>query len=811
MLKDARYAARLLFSNPGFTLAAALTLALGIGANTAVFTLADATLLRPFKGLVHPEELVTFAWSTSYPDYAEYAKRTDLFAGVLATTGSQRVTVTGDGAAELAPATFVSGNAFDVLGVSALRGRTLVPSDEVRNGPIVVVLANDYWATRFGSRPDVIGRTVRVNGRSATIVGVAPPGFRGTSLASRPSLYLPITAAPQIRTGTGFFSRVDMLGERGFVWLTAIGRLRPGVSSQQAATAIGALYSQLHPPRAGARNERMEFTPLAARALGGTNAVSVRQFIWLLVGAVGLTLLIGCANLATLLLAKAAARRREVGVRLALGASRARVTRQMLLESLMLSALGGAAGLAVAYFGLRVLGRFQLPGGMDIETLGLEMDETAFAATAVVSIGSGLLFGVVPAWRAAGDDVLGALRNDARMGAARSGLRSSLIAAQVALSLVLLAGTGLFLRSLKHALDVPVGFDARGVATASVNLGLARFDEVRAKTFYDAALERVKQLPDVSAAAWTWLIPTNGLAMGEIEIEGHQRRPGDEVNVSWSYAGPDYFNAAGTRVLNGRDFAALDRAGAPRVAIVNQALVDGYFAGGDPLGRRLKFFDEWIAIVGVVENTTVRQLRERPVPYVYLAFNQWLTGKNAISTDAAHLFVRTSGDATTLLPVIRDQLRSIDPEVAVYDVQPFAYHVRELLMPQRMGVILFMVCSQLAVSLAAIGIYGVASYVTRSRTREIGIRIALGARHSDIDRLILRQGLGPIVAGIAAGVLLALWGGRLARSFLYDISPSDPLTFTSAGVLLISVAMAAIYLPARRASRVEPAAALRHE
>lgn len=811
MIKDARYAARLLFSNPGFTLAATLTLALGIGANTAVFTLADATLLRPLKGIVHPEQLVTFAWSTSYPDYVEYAGRTDLFAGVLATTGAQRVTLTADRAAELASATFVSGNAFGLLGVSALRGRTLLPSDDVRNGPIAVVLANDFWGTRFGSREDVIGHAVRINGRSATVVGVAPPDFRGTSLASRPSLYLPITAAPQIRTGTGFFSRVDMLGERGFVWLTTIGRLRPGVSSQQAASAIDALYTQLHPPRAGARTERMELTPLATRALGGTNAVSVRQFVWLLVGAVALTLLIGCANLANLLLAKAVARRREVGVRLALGASRARVTRQMLLESLMLSALGGAAGLAVAYFGLRVLGRFQLPGGMDIETLGLEMNQTTFGATAVVSIISGCLFGVVPAWRAAGGDVLGALRNDPRTAGARNALRSALIGAQVALSLVLLAGTGLFLRSLTHALDVPLGFDARGVATASVNLGLARFDEVRAKTFYDAALERVKQLPDVSAAAWSWLIPTNGLAMGEIEIEGYQKRPGEEVNVSWSYAGPDYFNAAGTRILNGRDFAELDRPGTPRVAIVNQTLVDGYFTGGDPLGRRLKIFDEWITIVGVVETTTVRQLRERPLPYVYLAFNQWLTGKNAISTDAAHLFVRTTGDATTLLPVIRDQLRSIDPEVAVYDVQPFAYHVRELLMPQRMGVILFMVCSLLAVSLAAIGIYGVASYVTTSRTREIGIRIALGARRSDIGRLILRQGLGPIVAGIAAGVLLALWGGRLARSFLYDISPSDPLTFASAGALLISVAILAIYLPARRASRVAPVDALRHD
>ena len=811
MTNDLRFAFRSLWRSPGFGAAAIVTLALGIGANTAIYSLADATLLRPLKGIRAPDELVTFGWTTSYPDYLEYAKRSDLFDGVIATTGGQRVSLSVDGSADLARTAFISGNGFAVLGVRAAVGRLLLPSDDVRNGPILAVLAHHYWRTRFGANPHVVGKAIQINGRPATIVGVASAEFGGTSLASRPAVFLPVTAEPQIRTGTGFFSRVDSLGQRGYVWLTVVGRLKPGVRAEHAASVIDAIYTQFHPPEGGERAERMQLTPLATTALGGATAPSVQRFVSLLVGVVGLTLLIGCANLANLLLARSARRRRDIGVRLALGARRGHIVRHVLLESVILSILGGAAGLIVASVGLDLLGAFQLPGDVGIETLGLGINRSTLVATATLSLVTGLLFGALPAWRASAGDVLSALSDDARAGSTRSGLRSSLVAAQVALSLVLLAGSGLFLRSLMKALDVPLGFDTSNVATASVNLGLARYDDPRAEAFYRHALERVRQLPGISAASWSWSIPTNGVATGEVEIDGFKPTASETPRVHWSYAGPDYFRAAGTRILSGRTFSEADLPAALPVAIISEALATKYFAGREAIGGRVRFFDRWITVVGIAENTIVQRIGEQPVPYLYLAFDQWLSGKEAIATDPAHLFVRTDGNLSPLLPLIRDQIRALDLAVPVYSVQPLADHVRELAMPQRMGATLLGLCSLLAVSLAVIGIYGVASYIAALRTREIGIRMALGARGADIGRLILRQSALPVAGGFVAGLLLAVWGSRLARTFLYQVEPSDPVTFTVCGVLLGAVALLAVYVPARRAARLDPVSALRHD
>jgi predicted permease len=811
MANDLRFVLRSLAKSPGFSAAAMLTLALGIGANTAIYSLADATLLRPLKGIEAPEELVTFGWTSSYPDYLEYAKRSDLFRGVIATTGGQRVSLSIDGSADLAQAVFISGNGFDVLGVRPAAGRLLLPSDDLRNGPIAGVLDHEYWRTRFGSNPDIIGKVALVNGRPATVVGVAAAAFRGISLASRPALYLTISAEPQIRTGTGFFSRVDSLGQRGYIWLTVIGRLAPAVAAERAAGVIDTIYTQFHPPEGGDRTERMQLTPSATTALGRTDAASVQRFVVLLVGVVGLTLLIGCANLANLLLARSARRSRDIGVRLALGAGRGRIVRQVLFESVMLALLGGTAGLLVASVGLDLLGAFQLPGAVDIETLDLEVNRSALAAAAALSLFTGLLVGAVPAWRASAADVLIALGDDARIGTTRSGLRSGLVAAQVALSLVLLTGSGLFLRSLVRALEAPLGFDVSNVATVSINLGLARYDDPRAQVFYDLALERVRQVPGVTAASWSWSIPTNGVAIGEVEVEGYQARGTDSSRVHWSYAGPDYFRAAGTRILAGRSFSNADTPAAVPVAIVSEALAGKYFAGREAIGGRIRLFDQWVTVVGVAENTIVERLGERPVPYLYLAFNQWLSGKYSIATDPANLFIRVSGNQTTILPIVRDRIRSIDPAVALYNVRQLAFHVRELAMPQRMGVTLLGFCSLLAVSLALVGIYGVASYMAAMRSREIGVRMALGAQAADIGGLILRRGVTPVASGVIVGLLLAFWASRLAETFLYQVEPFDPLTFGLCGALLGAVSLFAAYLPARRAARLDPVTALRHD
>ena len=805
-IRDLVIAIRMLAKSPGFTTAAVLSLALGIGANTAIFSLADATLLRPLD-VARPEQLVAFSWSSSYPHYQAYTKRNDVFQGVIAVGGAPRLSVSIDGVSELASTAFVSGNTFDVLGVTPALGRTLQPADDIPNGPVVAVLGHDYWRTHFRARPDVVGRTLSINGRPVTIVGVAREGFRGTTLFTNPAVYVPLTSSTQLRTG--LFSRAPVLTGSGFVWLTVIGRLNDGVSPAHAESAMDALYAELQPARPGERQERLVLEPMTSRALG-SGAASVRQFVLLLGGVVCLTLLIACANLANLLLARAAARRREVGVRLALGAGRPRVIRQMLTESLLLSATGGLLGLAFATLALRVLGAYELPGGLPIRGIGLEINRDALLLTGALALITALLFGAAPAWRAARTDVMVSLRDETRGASARSGLRSALVGAQVALSLVLLTGSGLFVRSLLQAMKVPLGFKTQDVAMASVNLNLVRYDDARSREFYDAALARVKSLPQVKDAAWTSIIPTVGGMMFDLQVEGYQPLAGEAMTFDVSQVGPGYFNVAGTRIVDGREFDATDKDGAPKVAIINQHAAQKYF-GGKAIGRKLKQGRQaaWLTIVGVAENTRVDRLDETTRPFVYLPFNQRID--NVFSIDSAHLMARTDGDVDALVPLLAGQLRSVDAVPPVYDLQTFDEAVRGLVMPQRMGVALLGFFSTLALALATIGIYGVASYVSALRTREIGIRMALGASAGRVRRMMLTQGALPIGLGIVLGLAAALYASRLVQAFLLNVSPFDPLAFAGATGLLVTVALAASYVPAYRASRIAPVQALRDE
>lgn len=806
LLRDFALAVRLLAKSPTFTIAAVLTLALGIGANTAMFTLADATLLRPVP-VRAPDELVVWSWTSSYPHYREYAKRTDIFQGVLASGGSSRANLVIDGSAELVQTAAYSGNAFDVMGVGVESGRPLLPTDDEPGAPIVCVLNYGFWQRRFGADPSAVGRHVQINGKPMTIVGVAQRGFRGVTLESLPSIYITTAASSQMRTG--FMARVDPMSASGFVWLNVIGRLRPDVSLAQATDAMDALYSQIQPPGPGGRDEKLRLEPFETRALG-RGADKVRTFVVLLLGIVGLTLLIGCANLANLLLARAAARRREMGVRLALGATRARILQQVLTESVLLALLGGAAGIGVASLTIQALTAFELPGGLDLANVPLRISNEALAVTFGLSLLTGLLFGAAPAWRASRQDVLASLREGSRTSTTRGALRSTLLVAQVAMSLVLLAGTGLFARSLKAALDIPLGFTPQNVVVASVNLGLAGYSVPQAESFYRQALERTELLPQVQAAAWGNLVPTRGLFMGQAAIE-RQEAAEESVTIYGMHVGSDYFTAIGTRLVAGRPFERTDRDGTPLVAIINRMMAQKYWPGRDPIGGRIKMFNRSITIVGVVENSVVRELREEPVPQVFLAFDQWLEGPMGVATDPAHLFVRTSGDPADIIPVIREQLRAIDPQLPLYTVVPLEDRVASLTMPQRLGATLFSFFSAIALALALVGIYGVATYVAASRTREIGVRLALGASIGTIRRLVLMQGAIPIAIGIALGAALAIYAARAARAFLVDVTPSDPVTFVIVPLLLATLALAASYLPARRAARIDPVNALREE
>lgn len=802
--RDVTYALRLLWRSPGFSAAAIVTLALCIGATAAIFSLADAALLRPLK-VANPAALYAIKFSSAYPDYLAYTARTDVFDGVVATAGG-RVNAVADGRAELVDARFVSGNYFGVLGVPPAAGRVLTAADDERNGPPVAVMGHAWWQSRFGGDTAAIGKTIRVNGVPVAIVGVAPKGFHGTSLHESAKLFIPVSQAPRVQTGP--FAGPAMLTTRDMVWLNVILRLKPGVTPQAAAAAIDGIYRQFHPARSGERPAPVELTPLRTRALGGTNADSVFTFVALLGAVVSLTLLIGCANLANLLLARAASRRREIGVRMAIGAGRARIARQLLVESVVLSVIGAAAGLYVAAMALELLGRFQLPGGIEIAGLDLTITAPAIGFTGLVACVTALLFGVAPAWGAARTDVLGTLRDESRATSARSGLRSTLVAVQVALSLVLLVGTGLFLRSLAGSLTVPLGFRVDGVATATVNLGAARYDKARAKAFYEEGLARARQLPGVTAAAWANLVPIAGSRVWATRVDGYAAQPNEEVLFYYAAVGPEYFAAAGTRLLRGRSFGDADHAAAPAVGIVNEAAARKYWSGRDPVGGRIGSGKDAIQVVGVAETTKVEDLDEDPVPFVYLPFGQ---AEGGATVSPAFLFVRAGGDAEALLGPLSEQLRAIDRDAPVYDVTTFAWRVRELIMPQRMGATLFGLFSALALTLAAIGIYGVASYVAALRTRELGIRIALGADRARIRALVLRQGSIPVAAGLATGLVIAAIASRAAAAFLRGIPPRDPLTYAAVAVLLAAVALIATWIPARRAAQLDPIQALRQQ
>ncbi|HTM25748.1 MAG TPA: ABC transporter permease [Vicinamibacterales bacterium] len=801
--RDVSYAIRLLWRSPGFTIAAVVTLGLGIGANTAIFTLADASIIRPLR-IVDMDRLVSFKWSASLPDFREWTTRTDIFTGV-AGLANMRLTVTIDGVAEPIDAALVSPNYFNVLGVSASAGRLLGEADDNGGSTITAVVARDWWRTRLQASAAAVGSTIQISGTPITIVGIAADGFRGTSLTRRPEIYLPMGSSIPLLSSP--FSSPAARENRGFSWISAIGRLRPGVSMTAAADAMDAMYGSQH-PKAAQNRDRLELESMRSRVVGAAGAGSVYTFVGLLAGVVVLVLLTGCANVANLQLARSAARQREIGVRLAIGAGPGRIFRQVLTESVVLAAFGGALGLIIASLAIRLMTRFQLPGGIDIDGLPLAVDRTALAFATGVSAVTVLLSGLQPAWQAARVSSLATLRGASRV-SARSRMRSALVAVQIALSLVLVIGTALFLQSFAAALRVPLGFNPAGAVTTTLTPAARGFDRARARQFFDAALERVDRIPGVTAAAWTNVLPITSSMSMSAPVEGYARPSGPDPQFYIANVGPEYFAAAGTRLLRGRAFTAADKEGSPLVGIVNETAARQFWAGRDAIGGHVKAYDtSTIEIVGVAEDTKTRSLDEKPAPYLYCPFAQ---PSGPFAMDRGTLLVRTSGDTRALVPAVRDQLRATDPAAPLGPVTTFEWQVRRLVMPQRMGAVFFGAFAILALTLASIGTYGIAAYVAALRTREIGIRIALGADRTRIRALVLRQGAVPVALGIAAGIGLALAAGRFAASFLRGVTPYDPLTYTAVAVLLAVIGVIATWLPARRAAALDPVRALRQE
>jgi putative ABC transport system permease protein len=821
-MSDLRFALRALRRSPGFTAAAVLTLALGIGAATAVFALADTMLLRPFD-LPAPERLVTLYASSAenpyrsfvYSDYVDVRDRTDAFDGVAAHVETD-VSLVGAGAAVRVHGELVSGNYFAVLGVESAAGRLLVEADD-EPGSGAVVIAAGLAARLFGGATAAVGRTVRINDHPYTVVGVAPSRFRGVRLTNAAELWMPLTAWD--RLATGFFANfdaVDYAAQRGRqrigLWQVTA-RLRPDVSLPQARAQVATVADGLALEFPETNTDlRFSVLPATAAAVPPAHRDASRAFLALLAGTVMLTLIIACANVANLLLARAIDRRAEVGMRMALGAGRRRIAGQFVMESTLVALAGAAAGLLIAHGAVLLLGAYRLPGGIPVSALGVELDLRLAAVAAGIAALSAGAFGTAPALLASRTAPAAAMRGSGARGASGgTRLRSALVSLQVALCFVLLIGAGLFIRSVQAVLSEDLGFDPRGVLTMSVNLGEQRYEPIQAEHFFDALLREVAAVPGVDAAGVT-SVPFGSRGIGVSAVWAFDRgEDADLGRVALTRASPGYLAAAGMRLLAGRAFTTADNTDAPDVAVVSQSFARRVWPGEEAVGRRFNFSGPSgspLTVIGVVADAMHESVGRGDVLQVLLPLRQHA---EAAAGDPMTLYVRTSGRPGGVVEPVRDVIRRLDPSLPVFDVMALNERIAGTIGTQRLGRILLVLLGLAATAVALVGVYGVTAYAATRRTREFGIRVALGAPPGAVGREVLRGAVGPVLAGLAAGGSLGLLTGRFLAGFLYGVTPRDLPTWLAAGILLAVATLVASWLPARRAARIDPMEALRHE
>jgi predicted permease len=821
--QDLRSGARMLRKSPGFTFVAVLSLALGIGANTAIFTIINAIFIHPLP-VEEPSQLVelftrdtktvdtnaNFQFTfTSFPNYEDFRHQNTVFSGLAGVAYPVPIIWSGRGEPQQVNAILASANYFDVLGVKAYRGRTfLLDEDKKPGGNSVVVLSYYVWGRNFGSDPSVIGRTITLNALPYTVIGVAPPNFKGTNSLGPPDiLWLPISMRDYVFT---VFSSA-LLNDRHFRWVSIVGRLKPQTTIEQAESALKAIASALEKeyPRENLGRNIVLF-PLNQSALGINQRRQYTLAGGVLMSIVGIVLLIACLNLANLLLAQAAKREKELTLRAALGAGRARLVRQLLTESAMLSLLGGAAGLLVAFLGRKLLWSFRPPfladGSMD-----LSFDSRVLGFTLTISLLTGVLFGLLPAIKASRTELNEILKAGGRggtLGWKNNRMRGLLVISQMALSLVALIGAGLFLRSMQRAQQLDPGFDAKNLFQLQFDLATLRYDTDHGQQFFHDLIERAKSVPGVVNAS----VSSDGIFAGTIPSavfrEGEQADPNNRgMIVQIDDVSPGHFETLHARLLAGRDFTDFDREKGLPVAIVNEAMARLLWPGQEAVGKRFSLYANrtiLYQVVGVVEDAFVFQIGEEPQPVVYFPMRQQYAS-------AASLEVRTAGNPEALIATVRNQVRQLDPNLAFTNVQTATEILSEGLWAARMEAALLGLFGLLALVLASVGIYGVLAYSVTQRTAEIGIRMALGAQSGEVLRLVLRQGMTLAVIGAILGLAAGLLLARTAASLLYGVSATDPVIYVGTTVLLLSVALLACYIPARRATRIDPAVALRFE
>ena len=798
LLKDIRYGVRSLLQRPGFTAIAVITLALGIGANTTLFSFVNGVLLRPLP-YQDAERLVVLdetapkqgidSFAVSYPNFVDWRQQNQVFEDIgIFQEGNH--TLVGAGDPEQIPGARVSQGLFELLGVAPIRGRTFRTEEDTPETNTVVILSHGLWQRRFASAENVVGQTLSLNGRICTVIGVMPPGFKFPEIAE---LWMPM----------GLTEKLYTRNDHG---LESIARLKANVTLEQAQAEMNVIARRIeaqHP----VTNEGLGVNVfrLRDRLVG-----DYRQALLILLGVVVFVLLIACANVANLLLARSSSRRQELALRAALGASRARIIRQLLTESALLTFLGAVGGVLLAVWGKNLL-LSAIPGEMPF-WMKFDLDSRVLGFTFVLSLLTGLVFGVAPALQASKNDLNEALKEGGRnAGGAHNRLRSSLVVAEVALSLMLLVGAGLMIRSFAKLENVDAGIKPENVLTVEVPLPRAKYAEpAKQSAFFKELVTQVRTLPGVSSAAAISGVPLRGGWGRSLTVEGHPvLSVGQAPMINHSVVTPNYFQTMGIPLREGRDFTEADADGTTRTTVVDERLARQYWPGASPLGKRIRFGppesnEPWHIIVGVAGSVRNRRLDQEAVQTIYVPHQQ-------IPVRGMTIALRTSGDPESLTGAVREAVRALDKDQPITNVMTMETVIARSVWLQRFYTILFGVFAALALALAVVGIYGVMSYAVTQRTHEIGIRMALGARAGDVLRLVIKNGMLLISIGVVIGLAGALALTRLLATMLFGITPTDALTFVAVSAVLIVVALLACYVPARRATKVDPLVALRYE
>jgi predicted permease len=839
LTQDVKYGLRMLGRNPGFTAVAVATLALGIGANTAIFSLIDAVMLKnlPVK---QPERLVLFKWDThkwpphfsqtggdsrlsfSYPAFQQFRAQNQALSSVFAFVplgfNKQNVTVSLNGEPTLADGEMVTGDYFSGLGVTPLLGRAITEEDEQPGAPRVAVISYNYWSSRFGRDPSILGRAITLNETSATIVGVTPSSFYGEQPGSEPDLWVAFADLPNLRPWSAKPANTDSVyTDRDWICLNIMGRLKPGVSRDQAQSVFDIAFHQF--VTADWTPDKQDQVPHLQLAAAGQGVNNLREAyskpLTILMAVVGLVLLIACANLATFLLARATARQKEISVRLAIGASRMRLIRQLLTESVLLAVAGGALGILFAAWGTQALLAF-MSGGENQIVLDVRPDRNVLLFTLAASVLTGILFGLAPALHAARVALASAMKDTAgNISEGRGGhfAGKSLVVVQISASLVLMIGAGLFVRTLQNFERKDLGFDQKNLLTFGIDPTRAGYKGDQLVNFYQRLLKRVQTLPGVQSATLIENMPLSGWSNNtNITIEGSKLKVPNN-HLRWMAVGPDFFRTMGMPLIAGRGINESDTASAPNVAVVDETFARTYLGGSYPIGQRFylgggsrpdpKFEFE---IVGEVKKAELTDIHAELMPKAYMSYAQFPEEVSAL-----YFQVRTAGNPAGLVPELRDAVHQMDANLPLMEVSTQTQLTAEALTRERTFARLSSFFALLALLLATIGLYGTMAYSVTRKTHEIGIRLALGAKPRDILRMVLGRGLELTLVGVAIGIVAALAATRLISSMIYGVTTSDPITFAAVAVFLVLVAFLACYVPARRATKVDPLVALRYE